>query len=414
MPIIKPIVSGTSVKSNRIQVVAEENLRIGVPVALQGIPTEVYAEVPAEKIGTKIYNKGLFSPDNKLLALYTYGFPVLYDITYGVVIEAPKTAPIGDVFAAAFSPDGKQFAVTCSEEDAAYIYDTTTRPFTLLKKLNVTRDIDLVYNRTGTRVVLYDGSVGSNSECKIYDTSSFKELTSPTGLVGSVEKFLYVTYSPDNSQMTIVYRSTVSSASSLYIGIFDNRGLTPTQVAYYTGSDVPVNLHYNSSGSSLISCYNGWHLFDVTANSIAKATYGGNSANGVVLLYHPTGSLAIEVASKSSADSEDNRPYAYFRCINTSGKYLKDYAEHRVLSMPNTEDVISIHAACISPDGTLLAIQLQLYNGKTKSYDYLTQIHRIVWHATRATYKTQQFAQGIGCVTQNIKAGDAGSALRII
>lgn len=419
MPVIKPIISGASVKNATVvPIVAEEDLLIGDNVALFYKPNEYY-EVPFEDIGASEYSRCAFSPDNSLLALYYYTagvtWPVIYDVVKQEVLPIPETVLSSNDYVSncVFSPDGKQFAVSCSSELAVYIYDATTRPFKLLAKLSCFSKAYLIYNHASTRLCVISSSNTSITSTLwgIYDTKTFSKLTNPTGFTGSDVFIRSVVYSPDDKQLAIIYESTVSSAEHTFVGIFDNRGLTPTQVAAYDSYstsilDVPV---YSPDGRQLYVYWHDWYIFDVTPSSITECSVstGTNSTGGVIsggTLRHFCSAEPMMIWAGSDDYNGDSTEDIAVHSINISGNFVYEYASKIIASGSSAGE----YSLSISMDGT------QFFLNYTVGDTHYMRVYEMGWFAKKANYITQQFAQGVGYSANNIKAGQVGTATRII
>lgn len=428
MPVIKPIISGTSVRNATIvPIIAEEDLLIGDPVALFYKPNEYY-EVPYERVGAGRLSRCAFSPDNNLLALYDYGeagrWPVIYDVSSGEALPTPETVLEEDDYAneCVFSPDGKQFAIACYNKSAVYLYDATTRPFTLQAKLSGCHQATLAYNRSGTRLcTMYSGSGStlSSSGFGIYDTKTFTKLTNPVGFgySDSNVNIRAVAYSPDDSQMAIQYDVYEDDSWTHRIGIFDNRGLTPTQVAYYEGStnSYPLgSIFYSPDGTQIYNYYSGnsasdYSIFNVTPTSIEKA----NPAVGSITaqsspVFLPTEQIAVDLDGYADFDNDaEATEDVVIGTVSLSSSYVYEYS---VKTIASGTEAYHRHLSA-SPDGSLIFVS---YTLDDMSNPYTMRVYKMEWFAKKANYKTQQFAQAIGYAMNNIKAGQAGSATRII
>lgn len=422
MPVIKPIISGASVKNATIvPITAEEDLLIGDPVALYYKPGNMLYEVPYDSIGAGEYSHCTFSPDNSLLALYVYKagavWPTIYDVNSGEVLPAPDTVLGSKDYVAncVFSPDGRQFVVSSVNESAAYVYDATTRPFTLQAKLSCTRNAKLIYNHAGTRLCVYEASTGTlatSAYWGIYDMENFSKLTNPAGFTGSAINIRAVSYSPDDAQMAIVYEATVDSSDKWLVGIFDNRGLTPTQVAYYDNYSTSIldQLRYNPDGTQIYGYYNGWHIFDVTPTSISKPSrvLTGEFNAGAYLCFCPTEQALVGLLFSDDINNDSVEDVA-IASTSLSGNYIHQY-DLKLLASEEDTDPVSIS---ISPDGTHLFVNYRA-NEADATYAFFMQVYKMEWFAKKANYRTQQFAQAVGYAMNNIKIGQTGKATRII
>ena len=416
MPVIKPVITGASVrKATTVPIVAEEDLLIGDNVALFYKPNE-YCDVPFEDIGADKYSRCTFSLDNSLLALYVYRagatWPIIYDIVNQEVLPTPETVLNSDDYVrnCVFSPDGTQFAVSCNTESAVYLYDATVRPFKLLAKLSCIYNADLTYNHAGTRLcVIYNSSGGSSLTSTlwgIYDTKTFVKLTNPAGFTGSDVFVLYAAYSPDDKQMAITYTATVDSSERTFVGIFDNRGLTPTQVAAYDNYTTSIlsKPTYTASGTQLYVYWHDWYIFDVTPDSITKCSVlEGDTSYRAYEGFCPTEPIMLGLGSGVDFNDDSTEDVAV-HSINLSGNYVYQYDSKIVASGTDTTS----RWLSISPDGTRIFVCYAI--GDT----YYMRVYEMGWFAKKANYITQQFAQGVGYSANNIKAGQVGTATRII
>ena len=417
MPVVKPVRKGAKLaNATEFTTEAAEDIRVGDAITIEYRFGEVLEHTFTTSAQTRC---AAYSHDGQKLLVCTASLITVYscvdystlgslslhgvpqDITikpdgsHIAVIYTSTTDPTGEFFS------GSQYAFLC-------VYDASTLELLWWRDIGLSGQVSggtrciAKYSATGKYLVTSNINTGA---LQIYTTDAlpYTESAAPVGYQVSSPIIRGITYNHDDSVLALMY--------SNIIGLYDNTGEYPLEVAFTTGVNSGsgnaswTTLAYNQDESRLYMAWQSFSSnesvqgFDVTKNSITvmQANIAGR-ANGMICAISPDATRIISVSPTGFA------PWAPFALSHVPPEipvYI-DYPD-----LPERIDTDKLSYALFEPDGN--AFVLFGCTADDTSSPGSAYVYSCRKYIRRATVNNTKDAVGVGYAPYSIKAGEIGT-----